>query len=753
MKYKFQKFFPFLFLLLLTVLFFLPFLDGQHIPYAGDFTGSDLTELNLPSRYYASQSLQAGQVPLWTNLLANGFPLLAEGQAGVFYPSNLLLFLTLPFIWAVNLTFIFNFYLAGVFTYLYSKSIKITTYASLFAALIFSFSGFFIFRIKHLNLINAAIWLPLQFYLIEKYLVSSKKPLVLIALAVVFCIQFLAGHPQISYISVIASFSYFCLRTLSENNLNIRQALSKIIIPWIFIGTLSPSLAAIQLFPTLAYSSLSSRGLQMSYQQVVDFAFHLPSLLTLVSPYILGNPALATYPLNVREFGIFWENNIYFGLLPLFFSLTGAFFIAWRKKIGKSLLILAIISLLFVLGDKTPFFAIFWEAIPGLSTFRFPQRFLLVTLLCLSILAAMTFEWVFQKLQSFFEKKPLKSQLLFKHLLPVVLIALVAIDLFLVGFRYIGILDFKNFLKPPKAALFLQQDETIFRIANVKWPDAWHGTYLLANGWQNNLNLFVAERELLPLNLNVFWNISSAQDRGYFEGGLLKQEMQNLVSISDQILWQAASEDGLVYLPDNSSKLLGIQNVKYILSYDNLKSDSLILVNEIKKDFLPPVKIYQNLFYQPFAYGVFDVKISTSPQEDFDTILSGSFDPATSIILRKDILNLRNDQATSTVIVNSLKDGDIAISADFSADGYLYVSQSFSPGWVATVDGKTAEILQANHAFTAIPIQQGSHQIYLEYKPVAYVLGKLITALTLILILLLIYFFNIKHGYRYQRRA
>lgn len=199
-------------LLGLATLFFLPNLLRGTIPYAGDFTGSDLTELNLPFRYFTSQELQNGHVPLWTDLLTSGFPLLAEGQSGVFYPANFF-YMLFPFHSAITLSFIVNFFLAAVFTYMYCRALRISRLSSLLAAIAFSFSGFFIFRIKHVNIINAAVWLPLELYLIEKYFLGARKVLIGLGLSIVFALQFFAGHPQVTYISGLTCFAYFFLKT------------------------------------------------------------------------------------------------------------------------------------------------------------------------------------------------------------------------------------------------------------------------------------------------------------------------------------------------------------------------------------------------------------------------------------------------------------------------------------------------------------------------------------------------------------
>ena len=161
MTVRWKKIWPAAVLLGLAGFLFLPQLATGSIPYAGDYSGSDLTELNIPFRYVVAESFKSGQIPLWTNSLASGWPILAEGQSGVFYPLNIILFTILPLPAAVTFSLVINFWLASLFTYVYARILGVSKPAALFAAIAFSYSGFFIFRVKHLNLINAAIWLPL----------------------------------------------------------------------------------------------------------------------------------------------------------------------------------------------------------------------------------------------------------------------------------------------------------------------------------------------------------------------------------------------------------------------------------------------------------------------------------------------------------------------------------------------------------------------------------------------------------------
>ena len=55
-------------------------------------TGRDITSVHLPRMFYYQQALREGRLPLWNEQMDFGVPILAEGQDGVCYPPNLLLY-------------------------------------------------------------------------------------------------------------------------------------------------------------------------------------------------------------------------------------------------------------------------------------------------------------------------------------------------------------------------------------------------------------------------------------------------------------------------------------------------------------------------------------------------------------------------------------------------------------------------------------------------------------------------------------
>jgi Bacterial membrane protein YfhO len=69
----------------------------------------------------------------------------------------------------------------------------------------------------------------------------------------------------------------------------------------------------------------------------------------------------------------------------------------------------------------------------------------------------------------------------------------------------------------------------------------------------------------------------------------------------------------------------------------------------------------------------------------------------------------------------------LVVETEAAAPGYLVVSDSFDPGWSATVDGKTATIYPAYCAFRAVYLSQGKHVVVFDYSPAGFKLGLAIS--------------------------
>lgn len=195
----------------------------------GEFSLSDITELNFPLKYLLYDSLHRFTLPLWTKDLLFGYPALGEGEGGYLYPLNLLLFSLLPPLAGFNYSLIISYLLAGFFTYLFARKIKLRWYCSLLSGIIFMFSGFLVTHLKHPAIVSAASLMPLLFYLVECYFQESKNKALysntdflskyilskyIFFAQVVFGLQILAGHQQITAYSIVGVSLYFLFRVL-----------------------------------------------------------------------------------------------------------------------------------------------------------------------------------------------------------------------------------------------------------------------------------------------------------------------------------------------------------------------------------------------------------------------------------------------------------------------------------------------------------------------------------------------------------
>ena len=61
----------------------------------------------------------------------------------------------------------------------------------------------------------------------------------------------------------------------------------------------------------------------------------------------------------------------------------------------------------------------------------------------------------------------------------------------------------------------------------------------------------------------------------------------------------------------------------------------------------------------------------------------------------------------------------------------ISIAQSYYPAWHAYVDGKSARLWQANHAFQALEVPAGQHRVALAYEDKWFHVGLTTSVITL----------------------
>lgn len=102
----------------------------------------------------------------------------------------------------------------------------------------------------------------------------------------------------------------------------------------------------------------------------------------------------------------------------------------------------------------------------------------------------------------------------------------------------------------------------------------------------------------------------------------------------------------------------------------------------------------------------------------------------TSVLLDTSAPVSENKPATVRVIAG---DGDrLAATVDATGAGYLVVADSMQqPGWTATIDGKSTELVPANNAMVAVRVPTGLHQVEMTYAVPGQRSGIIISGISL----------------------
>jgi hypothetical protein len=96
--------------------------------------------------------------------------------------------------------------------------------------------------------------------------------------------------------------------------------------------------------------------------------------------------------------------------------------------------------------------------------------------------------------------------------------------------------------------------------------------------------------------------------------------------------------------------------------------------------------------------------------------------------------------ATGSAHVTRRDLGRLEITADVTAPAILLITDAYSGGWTARskADGALYDLLPANHALRAVPLDAGHHELIVEYRPRSVTIGLWVSAATWTLLFLVI---------------
>jgi hypothetical protein len=746
----------------LVLLYFYPFLSSEQI-----FSERDLAPFFIPPKILWVHLVKGFTLPFWNPYNYSGIPLLATLQPGIFYPPHLLYFI-LPFNVAWNWLIILHFIFTGMSSYVFLRYIRVSRLSAFLGGTVLILSGYLVSVHNLLPHLFAVAWFPLIVLFYLKHIETRKrKYIVLSSMFLVF--QFCAGAPEIVLLTVVVLFvvSFHLKAFIVEIDLSWLagiKALSITILLFLF-------LAGIQWLPFYELKTQSIRTSGLSYRDAITWSFAWKDFIQFFLPDVFG------YLQTTEKY---WQNQswlktVYIGLAPICFSIL-YFLSKDRRRIFFASIMM--ISLVFALGGNTPIYNILYK-IPPFNAIRYPVKFLFLLFFGISATTALGLDI----LRGYFENKDKKIQYAVQAF-------------FYVGFLFALLWGYFNFYSADVEGFFLRHglkpplyNEVWFNIHNIKrfllfsflFCSALFLYFKIQSNKLKNVILFavlfVSIFDLFLANYGFFSSVSwkwftareglvkeipSEKETGrYFVTVKTEREFQNVVlgkssmsapyasmyglhTVGGSEVMRVESQDTFLRMFScfknvvEAERLLDIGGIKYvIISYEINNKDFKLIKKEGLGDndaYLYEYKRYPGrfLFFNNIR------AMNNSNEAIAEMVNKKDIDfKRELIIVDKSVGNLRGErQVRGKVTVVSYKPNKAILNCETDQDAFLYVSDTWYPGWRAYVDGKETKIYRANLAFRAVEVPKGKHTVVFKYVPMSFYIGL---CLTIIGILLCIY--------------
>jgi len=141
------------------------------------------------------------------------------------------------------------------------------------------------------------------------------------------------------------------------------------------------------------------------------------------------------------------------------------------------------------------------------------------------------------------------------------------------------------------------------------------------------------------------------------------------------------------------------------------------------------VKIYENLDCLPRAYVSHNPRLVPDDEAALAALADPTFNPAHEVVLvgEQPPPPAGEGQGGGGLDLLTYQPEHVVVSATLSAPGYLVLSDTYYPGWRATVDGVEVPIERANYLLRAVAAPGGAHRVEFTYWPTHLDVGLLIS--------------------------
>lgn len=340
---------------------------------------ADHWEQHYPWAFIFSGALKQGALPFWTPAILCGFPLASEGQIGVFYLPNLLLYSFLPLNVAYAYMYVFHFLVAGWGAYAFLRQMRLIPSAAFVGAMTYLFGASYGGGFYNITSLKTLAWFPVILFVFERFY-ASRERLWLLLLPIVISFILFAGYLQMAVLALLVFMFYVVIRICFFGDCKGRSTGPEYFGLLLWIGAACVGgflIAAPQLYLTRELALLSNRAIMVEGYAYVG-SMSPGAFVTILFPVLQS---------------LFRGNSFYMGVFSFFllcFALISPktdeekrFFRLWGVMIG--------IAALLALGQWSPLYVGLIK-LTRFYAFRFPSKFLIFICFGYSMLCALGFQ-------------------------------------------------------------------------------------------------------------------------------------------------------------------------------------------------------------------------------------------------------------------------------------------------------------------------------------------------------------------------
>lgn len=341
-------------------------------------TGDNLQQ-NYPLHVLVGSMLRHGQLPFWNQYIFSGTPLMADFNAGAFYPL-VGLFVALPDRAAWIITEVVLFSVIAIGMYVFLRALKLSTVACVLGAATFAFAGPVLSQVNHVDMSEGYAAIPWMLLAVH-HIVRDGRWRWSILLGVAYATVILGGAPEAMLDEALLVLAFAVMSAGLS-----RERWWRVISRCATGAVLGLSLAAIQWLPGLEVIRNSQRG---SGVLATAGSYPTPFSIFALVPYLDGGYG------HLGEAQFFSQYNlpevgIYLGVLPLI-ALVTLLHPRWPSRLPSrdrlTWYVVGVFGYLLALGQYTPLEHIF-NSIPIYGDQRLQSRNMITVATAIVVLFA-----------------------------------------------------------------------------------------------------------------------------------------------------------------------------------------------------------------------------------------------------------------------------------------------------------------------------------------------------------------------------